>query len=199
VDAVGRASERISTLARRTHPPPSPAGVDPAPDRTAAPGVDEALAHLHAGRFAEALEQIETVASTEPGVLVVLAVLLTHLGQLARAEGVCMDLIQSPEHGASAHHLLALCREGQGDRDGAIDHERRAASIDPTFAMPRVHLGLLARRAGDRIAARRELEAAVAVLQAERSERVVLFGGGFGRDGLIALCQAELRRIGGAP
>jgi chemotaxis protein methyltransferase CheR len=194
VDALGRASERISEMARRSLTPTAALLGSAGP-----PGLGEALAHLYAGRFGDALERIEAIPSMDPHVRLVLAVLLTHLGQLGRAERVCADLSQSIEYEARAHHLLALCREGQGDRAGAIHHERRAATIDPTFAMPRVHLGLLARRAGDGMTARRELETAVTLLHGERDEKVLLFGGGFGRHGLISLCQTELRRMGHAP
>jgi chemotaxis protein methyltransferase CheR len=64
--------------------------------------------------------------------------------------------------------------------------------------MPRMHLGLLARRGGDREAARRELGQAVTLLQREDASRLLLFGGGFRREALLALCRAELQSCGGA-
>jgi chemotaxis protein methyltransferase CheR len=63
--------------------------------------------------------------------------------------------------------------------------------------MPRLHLGMLARQAGDLTAARRELSRALALLGREDASRVLLFGGGFGRDALVGLCKAELRAAGG--
>jgi chemotaxis protein methyltransferase CheR len=63
--------------------------------------------------------------------------------------------------------------------------------------MPHLHLGLLARRTGDRQAQRREFERALALLQREDPSRLLLFGGGFGRDALLALCRAELHGCGG--
>jgi chemotaxis protein methyltransferase CheR len=62
-----------------------------------------------------------------------------------------------------------------------------------------LHLGLLARRAGDRAAARQEFARALTLLQGEDASRLVLFGGGFGRDALLALCRAELVASGGKP
>ena len=59
--------------------------------------------------------------------------------------------------------------------------------------MPQLHLGLLARRAGDLDEARNGLNRALELLRREDTSRLLLFGGGFTRDGLIALCQAELR------
>jgi chemotaxis protein methyltransferase CheR len=65
--------------------------------------------------------------------------------------------------------------------------------------MPRLHLGLMARRAGDREGARRELGQALLLLKREDASRLLLFGGGFGREALIALCRAELLPAGGIP
>jgi len=64
--------------------------------------------------------------------------------------------------------------------------------------MPRLHLGLLARRAGDRAAARRELGQALVLLNREDASRLLLFGGGFNREALTALCRSALRHCGGS-
>jgi chemotaxis protein methyltransferase CheR len=57
----------------------------------------------------------------------------------------------------------------------------------------------MARRAGDREAARRELGQALRLLKREDVSRLLLFGGGFGREALMALCRAELLTAGGVP
>jgi chemotaxis protein methyltransferase CheR len=62
--------------------------------------------------------------------------------------------------------------------------------------MPRLHLGLLARRTGDRDEARRELGQAVALLQGEDAARLLMFGGGFSREALVALANGELTAVG---
>jgi chemotaxis protein methyltransferase CheR len=98
------------------------------------------------------------------------------------------------ERNAGAHYVLALCRDGLGDLVGAEDNDRRAAALDPFFAMPRVHLGLLARRTKNYGAMRHELSKAVTLLETEDAVRVMLFGGGFSRRTLIALCRAEMER-----
>ena len=58
------------------------------------------------------------------------------------------ELLQRDEMNAGAHYLTALCREGAGAPRAAAEHDQLAAYLDPGFAMPRLHLGLLARRAG---------------------------------------------------
>jgi chemotaxis protein methyltransferase CheR len=120
------------------------------------------------------------------------AVLTTHAGFLTRAEEACQRLLRIDELSAGAHYVLALCHEGMGDLSAAVEHDRMAAYLDPHFAMPQLHLGLLARRAGDLAGMRSELTLAVALLEHEDSSRLLLFGGGFSRDALIALCRAEI-------
>jgi chemotaxis protein methyltransferase CheR len=58
--------------------------------------------------------------------------------------------------------------------------------------MPHLHRGLLARRAGEIVTARRELGLALALVECEDDARIRLYGGGFNREGLLQLCRAEL-------
>src|SRR5207244_970508 len=124
--------------------------------------------------------------------------LLTNSGDLAEAERVCRHLLELDELNAGAHYLLALCREQAGDARAAVDHNQAAAYLDPGFAMPHVHLGLVARRGGDLETARRELEQAWVLLSREDPARILLFGGGFSRQALAELCRAELTACGSA-
>lgn len=159
-----------------------------------------ALELLRKEQFAEALSIIESLppeSGNDADVLLLHAVLLTLRGELARAEAACRRLLGVDEFSAGAHYLLALCREGAGDRERATHHDQVAIYLDPAFAMPRLHLGLLARRTGDRMTARRELEQALVLLQREDASRVLLFGGGFTREALVTLCRAELAAVGG--
>jgi chemotaxis protein methyltransferase CheR len=100
---------------------------------------------------------------------------------------------------AGAHYLLALCRAHAGDRGRAAEHDRVAVHLDPAFAMPRLHLGLMARQAGEHDAARRELAQALVLIKREEASRLLLFGGGFNRAALVALCESALRDSGGRP
>jgi chemotaxis protein methyltransferase CheR len=100
------------------------------------------------------------------------------------------------ELNAGAHYVMALCREHAADAAAAIEHDRTAIYLDAGFAMPHLHLGLMARRAGDDDVARHEFSQALVLLAREDASRLLLFGGGFSRDALVALCRAELRVVG---
>lgn len=200
IDTVQRASERIRELTE--HPGASTQKGDAVPSTARArPAINlnVALELLKKERFSDALELLSCLpgeSAQDPDVLLLRAVLLTHSGQLDAAERVCSELLQLDELSAGAHYLVALCREAAGDRAGAADRDQVAAYLDPGFAMPRLHLGLMAKRAGDREAARRELGQALALLQREDPSRLLLFGGGFGREVLVALCRSELLATG---
>jgi chemotaxis protein methyltransferase CheR len=204
VETIRRASERIQLLTGappRGDPQPAAATSD-APGAGVAPGWDlgPALALMGQERYAEAenlLGDLPADSSRNPDVLLLRAVLLTHGGDLVAAERVCGAVLEIDDLSAGAHYLKALCREGAGDRQRAADHDQLAVYLDPSFAMPRLHLGLLARRGGDPGTARRELAEALTLLQREEPSRLLLFGGGFSRGGLLALCSAELRACGG--
>jgi chemotaxis protein methyltransferase CheR len=153
---------------------------------------------LQQERFADALDLVERLpseAESDPDVLLLRALLLAHGGTLVAAEETCRRLLAVDDSNAGAHYILALCREGAGDQRRAAEHDQTATSLDPLFAMPRLHLGLLARRMGDSEAARRELGHALTLLRREDPSRLMLFGGGFQRETLMALCRAELQLL----
>jgi chemotaxis protein methyltransferase CheR len=209
VAAIRSASERVARLtaaaARPRAPgaPGAPTGAAAlpaaAPARAPATAVYELLEQERFGDALAALGTGEIDAETDVDALLLRAVLLTIRGDPAEAERVCARLLALDELNAEAHYVMALCREHSGDLAGASNHDHYALYLDPTFAMPRLHLGLMASRAGQHEAARRELSRAQVLLSAEDGSRLLLLGGGFRREALEALCAAELRACGGAP
>ncbi|MGH9142298.1 MAG: CheR family methyltransferase [Vicinamibacterales bacterium] len=201
VETIRRASERVETLVNnqdqsRSSLPPA----TPKPGRAWEIGL--ALELLRKERFAEALVLMDAYPAEsgwDADVLLLRAVLLAHSGQFVEAERACERLLGLDELSAGAHYLLALCREGVGDRSGARYHDQVAVYLDPGFAMAHLHLGVLGRRTEDSVTARREFEQAILLLEREDTSRLLLFGGGFSREALVALCRAELLGSGGRP
>ncbi len=199
VEAIQRASDRIADLAR------DPVGALPVQVPAARRPLDDlgrAVDLLRAERFRDALDLLHALppeVQDDPDALLLRAVLMTNAGDLDDAEALCWKVLARDELNASAHYLVALCREHAGDRPGALEHDQTAVYLDAGFAMPRLHLGLLAKRSGDLPAARRELAQAQVLLASEDASRILLLGGGFTRDTLVELCRAELRACEGAP
>jgi chemotaxis protein methyltransferase CheR len=196
-DTIRAASDRVAALL------PAPE-VQRQSARQSLPSFDPAstLQLLREERFAEALSHLrdQSMAGDPNAEMLLLeTALLLHSGQIAAADAAAARLLLIDQGNAGAHYLLALCREHAGDRRRAFEHHRTAAALDPSFAMPRLHLGLLARRGGDGETARREFTQARALLATEDTARILLFGGGFSREALAALCEGALKDCGGRP
>jgi chemotaxis protein methyltransferase CheR len=160
-----------------------------------------AIELLRKERFAEAMEVLRALpaeSKSDPDTQLLLAVLLTNGGDLPEAEKVCLHVLMIDELNAGAHYLMALCREHAGDREAAVEYDQAATYLDSAFAMPHLHLGLVAKRSADVETARRELGRALPLLDQEDATRILLFGGGFTRKALVDFCRAELRACGGA-
>jgi chemotaxis protein methyltransferase CheR len=159
-----------------------------------------AIELLQKERFTEAIEVLRALpeeSNADPDSQLLLAVLLTNGGALPEAERVCRRVLQLDELNAGAHYLMALCRERAGDPGAAKEHDKAATYLDAGFAMPHLHLGLVAKRSADVETARRELGQALPLLDREDASRILLFGGGFTREALEEFCRAELRACGG--
>jgi chemotaxis protein methyltransferase CheR len=191
IEAIGRAAGRIGKLAKAA-PELAPAAEDAFPR-----AVRSARALFAQERFEEALAILDARKATrrdDPEVRLLHAVLLAHCGRFLEAEAACRAILAVDRHHAGSHYVLALCREKAGDPGAAARHDRAAIEADASFAMPRLHLGLLARQAGDIEAMRHDLGRALLLLRREQASRLALFGGGFRREALIALCETALRR-----
>ncbi len=92
----------------------------------------------------------------------------------------------------------ALLRGGRRPAGG--DRSRSGVGLPrPRLCHAPPARGFAGRRSGDLEAARRELGQALVLLQREEASRVLLFGGGFSREGLLELCRAQLVSSGGLP
>jgi chemotaxis protein methyltransferase CheR len=206
---IRRASEQVASLTQEVPLPMVSASgsvVPPTPNSPASARSfnwdrTPALDLLRKERFAEAMELLRALPAESKADLdtqLLLAVLLTNGGDLPEAERVCRHVLMLDELNAGAHYLMALCREHAGDRGGAMEHDQAASYLDAAFAMPHLHLGLVAKRSADIQTARRELGHALPLLAREDASRILLFGGGFTRGALVEFCQAELGACGGA-
>jgi chemotaxis protein methyltransferase CheR len=188
--SISRATARVRDLgfpgaASREHLQPMAASGD----------LGQVLELMQSDRHSEAFALFSRGAaaqSDDPDRLLVEATLLTHANRFPAAEAVCARLLLLDELNSGAHYVLALCREAAGDLERAMYHDQVAAYLDPGFAMPHVHMGLMLRRSGKCEASRHELSQAHALLEREDTARVAMFGGGFNRSALRALCLTEL-------
>ncbi|MEU4428200.1 CheR family methyltransferase [Actinoplanes sp. NPDC024001] len=183
----------------RPAPPPRPAPRSAPPARPAPRHEDDvhprALGLMRDDRFADALDLLDARHPDGVRELLLRGVLLAQLGRLAEARAAAHNLMDIGGPHPDAHHLLGVCHELDCAEQAAGQY-RLAAYLDPAFAMPRLRMGLLARRRGDDRGAAAHLEPALELLLREDDERITLFGGGFGRLALSTLCRTELEACG---
>ena len=152
-------------------------------------------------KFREALELLSGLpseATADRDAQLLRAVLLTNSGDVPDRRSSLPASLSADELDAGAHYLAALCREHAQDTSGAMEHDRTAIYLDPVFAMPHLHLGLLAKRTGDLRTARHELEQASVLLPLEDASRILFSAAGFSREALVEFSRAQLRACGGS-
>lgn len=190
VEVIRKASERIAGLETRGVSAPL-AGA--APLRGKPRDLGDALELLGSERFEEALRRLPQDSARDPDALLLRAVLLTNMGKRSEAETVCRELLSYDDLNSGAHYLMALCREHADDFAAAEGHDLAAIHLDSSFAMPWLHRGLMSKRRGNPEESLRHLEHALTLLTREDPSRILMFGGGFGREALIQLCRIEIR------
>jgi chemotaxis protein methyltransferase CheR len=151
---------------------------------------------LQEERFEQALAALQALpaeAQSSPDVQVLRGVLLANHGEPRQAEEACTSALKMDSLNAGAYYVMALCREQVDDRTTAMEHDQTAIYLDPSFAMPHLHLGLLAKRGGELDLAVQELSQASLLLPREDAPRVLVYGGGFSRAALVEVCRRELQ------
>jgi chemotaxis protein methyltransferase CheR len=198
-EAIRAGNARLPTLSHSSEPNATRGAIEEDPETRGHAELNRIFELVERERFDEALvllDGLPAAAGAHPDALLLSAVVLTNAGRVTDAEHACRRLLEADELHAGAHYLTALCREHAGDALGAAEHDRMAVHLDPSFAMPHLHAGLVAKRRGALGTARHELEQALMLLEREDTSRLVLFGGGFSRAALTALCRSELGRLG---
>ncbi|MBV8470620.1 MAG: methyltransferase domain-containing protein [Burkholderiaceae bacterium] len=200
-EAICGATQRVRTLGQRlrTKAGFSNTASDPTERGSA---IAKAMAYFRHDQFEQALRLLGDVDPSwyrDPEIQLLRIVLLAHQGELKQAECAASTLVLPRPWMAEAHHALGLCFENSGDHASAQTRYKMAAQLDPLFAMPRMHLGLMARRQGRGLDGKRELEDALLLLDTEQVRRIQLFGGGFDRRALHDVCRAELRALRAGP
>ncbi len=189
----------VQTKQARSEPIPVLANDSPNPSPVSYRGhIAKAWQLLEWERFAEAHQAVsddEGEVLNHPEAKLLGAVALVNLGEYDSAEKTCHTLLESSGPKAGVHYLLGLCKEGRQDFAAAVREHRQSSILDTAFAMPRIHLALLARRSGDVTAAYREFEVARLLLHHEKPRRLRLFSAGFGRNALLQLCDTELSAL----
>ncbi len=192
-NSIRQATERVRELTRT---PKRSREAKPVKANRAPADLSGAMKLLQEERFEQALQVLDRLpaeAQTSPDVQVLRAALLANRGDLAKAEDVCSSVLKMDELNAGAYYVMALCREQANERQKAMEHDLTAIYLDPSFAMPHLHLGLLAKRSGELELAMQELGQASLLLSREDALRVLVYGGGFSREALVELCRRELQ------
>lgn len=203
VSAIQKSAERIEAFTKQLEGLPQPPSerTRSVSEEARRASLQQAMELFRAERFEEALSLLKAMRAAppaDPDVELLTAVIYCNQGLFSEVERICVEAARDDARGATAHYLLGLCREHEGDRRRAMEHHAAATRLDPSFAMPHLHLGLLARRAGDARTARAEMKLAADLVARERPDRILLFGGGFHKNALLELCRAELKACGEA-
>jgi chemotaxis protein methyltransferase CheR len=199
MEEIERSSERVRELHaghRAIQPKRVAAPKSPVLNRTEE--IQRLASLFGAERYGEVIATAAAASAElrrDADICLLLALSHLNLREIAAAEAGCRALLELDSLNSSGHYVLALCREQLHDPEGAAEHDRIAIYLDTSFAMPHLHLALLARRQGDPGNARRSFEHASLLLARESASRILMFGGGFTREALCDLCRRELRAL----
>ena len=177
-------------------PPPVPPPTPPTPPD----GLEDVVRLVGEERYSDAWAHLESLpAPVQAKGTLLRAVLHMHAGRLLAAEQLARQLTLATTSEAPAQYLLGLCLEQSGQEAAARARYAAALRADPTFALGHLRAGTLARRAGELGEARVALRMALSLLPQEKPLHLALFGGGFGRHGLMQVGLQELQACSEVP
>lgn len=187
-DEIQRSSDRVKAIAGRERKRPAPSHAKLA----------EVLGLIEDGQLATALDLTERLPEKEKSAQptrLMRAALMMQSGHQQEARVLCEEVLAKDSMSSEAHYLLSLGLEDTQPAE-ARAHAESAAYLDPSFAMAQMRVGMLQARSGEPRAARVSFGDAIDALAKEDRRRLALFGGGFSRAGLRAVCESEFNRLG---
>jgi chemotaxis protein methyltransferase CheR len=191
LEPIERSGARVRVLAA---PLPAPVA-EPAPTEQVEE-LSDVIELIRQERFEAALTSVESCKAGEHSERWLLrAVILTNLGRTAEAARAAQTRLERVPSCPFSHYLLGVCSESLQNLADAQRQYERAADLEPAFAMALLRAGMLARRAGQGETARRALQSALEQFPRQRARTQLLYGGGFARETLTALCRAELSAL----
>ncbi len=174
--------------ARTTEPPP--VKLPPARD-----AYQVALELVRAGKIDEALaklyEKLDQDANFVP-TYYALGKIYANKGNLEQAQSWCEKAIKKDKLHPEPYYTLSLVYEQNGLIEMAMDALKKAIYLDRNFIMAHYNLAQLYQCQGDEASARKSLENAARLLQAQPREAKVPEGDGMAAGRLLELIQSEL-------
>ena len=113
-------------------------------------------------------------------------------GNLEQAQSWCEKAIKKDKLHPEPYYTLSLVYEQNGLIEMAMDALKKAIYLDRNFIMAHYNLAQLYQCQGDEAAARKSLENAARLLQAQPREAAVPEGDGMAAGRLLELIQSEL-------
>jgi len=165
-------------------------GQAPGAAPTTTTGVQQAAAHLQAGRLDEAQAELDRLVNDEPrntDALALMAAVEIQRGDLTGAEDLLQQVLEIDPQQANTWSDLGLIVEQQGRIDEARKHYDKALQIDPGLWQALVNLGISAGRQQDWQRAADYLEEALRTAPGQRDlhlELADLYAGPLNRPDL---------------
>jgi len=172
-----------------------PRGPEVAPELRGDALYEEGLRALEQERFEEAALAFERLAQVDPGDVrgqVGLAFILAGQGRDAEASALLKRVEELASPPPEAAYLAGLLAERRGEDRRALDHYAEALDRDPGFFMSHVNRAWILRRLGRTASFRREVAAALAILEA-RPRVLSWVTGGLGAGAISGLLAEALK------
>lgn len=153
----------------------------------------EAAALYDQGRYPEASEKIAGLLKDHPDnakAMTLLARVYANQGNLAEALQWCQGAIAADKLSAEGHYLLATVLQEQGHIADAVLSLKRALYLDPDFALAHFALGNMTRQQGKFKASEKHYANALSLLNARRSEEVLLASEGMTAGRLVEIIRS---------